>query len=71
MLLTDVHRCKRNLDEQFSKLINNKIRIAVSAKGAGFPELFASHTTIRAISAPGSPQLTSSIPLPFLPSLGQ
>ncbi|XP_052544737.1 E3 ubiquitin-protein ligase TRIM50 isoform X2 [Tympanuchus pallidicinctus] len=28
VLLTDVHRCKRNLDEQFSKLINNKIRIA-------------------------------------------
>ncbi|NXJ09005.1 TRI50 ligase, partial [Odontophorus gujanensis] len=31
MLLTDVHRCKRNLDEQFSKLINNKIRIANEA----------------------------------------
>lgn len=31
MLLTDVHRYKRNLDEHFSKLINNKIRIAVSA----------------------------------------
>lgn len=32
MLLTDVHRCKRNLDELFSKLINNKTRIAVSSK---------------------------------------
>ncbi|XP_035414943.2 E3 ubiquitin-protein ligase TRIM50 [Cygnus atratus] len=30
-LLTDVHRYKRNLDEHFSKLINNKIRIANEA----------------------------------------
>lgn len=30
MLLTDVHQYKRNLDEHFSKLINNKSRIAVS-----------------------------------------
>ncbi|NXE49602.1 TRI50 ligase, partial [Casuarius casuarius] len=31
VLLTDVHQCKRNLDEQFSRLINNKIRIANEA----------------------------------------
>ncbi|XP_010211498.1 PREDICTED: tripartite motif-containing protein 74, partial [Tinamus guttatus] len=31
VLLTDVHQCKKNLDEQFSKLINNKIRIANEA----------------------------------------
>uniref|UniRef100_A0A8C2SV18 RING-type E3 ubiquitin transferase n=1 Tax=Coturnix japonica TaxID=93934 RepID=A0A8C2SV18_COTJA len=31
VLLTDVHKCKRNLDEQFSKLINNKTRIANEA----------------------------------------
>ncbi|XP_009578514.1 PREDICTED: tripartite motif-containing protein 73 [Fulmarus glacialis] len=31
VLLTDVHQYKRNLDEQFSKLINNKSRIANEA----------------------------------------
>lgn len=31
VLLTDIHQYKRNLDEHFSKLINNKSRIAVSA----------------------------------------
>ncbi|XP_009463121.1 PREDICTED: E3 ubiquitin-protein ligase TRIM50 [Nipponia nippon] len=31
VLLTDVHQCKRNLDEHFSKLINNKSRIANEA----------------------------------------
>lgn len=31
MLLTDVQQYKTNLDEHFSKLINNKSRIAVSA----------------------------------------
>lgn len=35
MLLTDVHQYKRNLDEHFSKLINNKSRIAVSATCQG------------------------------------
>ena len=35
VLLTDVHQYKRNLDEHFSKLINNKSRIAVSAMCQG------------------------------------
>lgn len=35
VLLTDVHQYKRNLDEHFNKLINNKSRIAVSAMCQG------------------------------------
>jgi len=35
VLLTDVHQYKRNLDELFSKLINNKSRIAVSVTRQG------------------------------------
>lgn len=37
MLLTDVHQYKKNLDEHFSKLINNKSRIAVSVTSQGSP----------------------------------
>lgn len=35
VLLTDIHQYKKNLDEHFSKLINNKSRIAVSVMCQG------------------------------------
>lgn len=62
VLLTDVHQHKRNLEELFSKLVNNKSRIAVSAtcQESCHPGSLVSHT------APGAALL---LVLPSLPPL--
>ena len=72
MLLTDVHQYKRNLDEHFSKLINNKSRIAVSATCQGStcpPVLCVLHSpwSNLCLVLPSSPPHSSPA---LLPSLG-
>lgn len=71
MLLTDVHQHKRNLDELFNKLVNNKSRIAVSAtcQESLPPWVLCVPHSPRSSPAPGSPQPASSPSL--LPSLGE
>lgn len=64
VLLTDVHQYKRNLDEHFSKLINNKSRIAVSVMCQGRPCPTQPLEQPLLLGLPSSPPLLL-LPLPW------